>query len=146
MAYTVPTVTDLKTRFPEFADDADEDISPFITASQLYVDTSQWTETDYFYGIIYLAAHFYTMYKQASLAAAGSGGGNVSADGPVSSFASQVRFEDFSVQFLQDARQKSASLQFGGSSAGKDLLQTTAYGLLFEQLRDMNIVPFALLT
>jgi len=148
MAYTEPTPADLKERFPEFADSADETIQPSIAAAAIWLDTIQWTETDYFYGIMYLAAHYLSLYQKALAASGGSGGGGGSVGSDtVSTYLSDIKFEDFQVQFRSgsSSAQKSSSSSDAAGSSASSVLGLTLYGLLFAQLRDRNIPKFAVL-
>jgi hypothetical protein len=146
VAYTLPTPTDLKTRFPEFTDVADEDITPFINAASIWVDTYEWTETDYFYAIMYLAAHYIAMWQRAEFAATtgGSAGGDTGSS--VTTYVSSIKFEDFQVSFGKGGSSSSSTGGGGGTATNaSEVLAMSPYGMLFVELRDRNIVPFALL-
>lgn len=56
MAYTLPTVSTLKTMYPAFADVPDATVQLYIDQAARTVDTS-WTETNYADGIMLLACH-----------------------------------------------------------------------------------------
>ena len=143
MAYTLPTASDLQTRFPEFADVDEESIAPFIEAASLWVDDS-WFERDYPMAIIYLAAHYLQMYQRALLATSGGGGGGGGTGGTeVQTFLSSIAFEDFRVSF-GNAGSKSTTTGGGGVSGSAQLMASTPYGLLYTQLQDRNIVKFAI--
>ncbi len=152
MAYTVPTPADVKDRFPEFEDVADETIQPFINAAGIWLDTYMWTETDYFWGIIYLTAHYLALYQRAVYASStggtgGTGGGDVG--GAVETFVNQIKFEDFDVKFGQDKRQTTSSSGStsapGVATANEAIMEASPYGLLFVQLRDRNVPHMAVL-
>ncbi len=57
MPYTLPTASDLKTRFPEFTGVADATVNAAIQDAARWVDTT-WEVDDYQPAILYLAAHF----------------------------------------------------------------------------------------
>jgi len=56
MAYTIPTVEQFQTRFPEFEDTEDEVVTQAITDAARQVGTN-WIEADYQTGILLCAAH-----------------------------------------------------------------------------------------
>ncbi len=56
MAYVAPTASDLKARYPAFADVADALVSATLVDAGRHVDDS-WTEGDYAPAIMALAAH-----------------------------------------------------------------------------------------
>jgi hypothetical protein len=144
MAYIVPTADDLKSRFPEFADVADATIDPFIQAALLWVDES-WFERDYPYAIIYLAAHYLTMYQRALAAGAtGGGGGGGTGETAVQTYVSDIKFEDFQVKFGTSGRVTTTTGGAAGISAGAALMASTPYGMLFTQLLKRNVVPAAI--
>jgi hypothetical protein len=73
--YVAPTVSDFKTRFPEFVSDADTRVQIFLDEASLHVDTS-WLEQDYQRAIMYLAAHL-LLGERAAIA---TGGGVVQSE------------------------------------------------------------------
>ena len=145
MAYTLPVAGDLKSRFPEFADVANATVAPFINAASLWVDDS-WSERDYPNAIIYLAAHYLQMYQKALLStSSGGGGGGGSGSEEITTFVSEIKFEDFDIKFGSGGKSSSSTTGGGGAvSSSAALLAMTPYGMLYEQLRDRNVFPFAI--
>jgi hypothetical protein len=148
VAYTIPTATTFKTRFPEFGDEADDSITPFINAAAIWVDNIVWTEGDYPYAIIYLAAHYFKLYQQALLSAATGvgGGGDGGGETTIQTYLSAIEFEDFRVRFGSGGRTTASTTTggAGGVSSSAQFMARTPYGMLFEQIRARNIVPFAI--
>lgn len=151
MAYTIPTPANVKARFPEFVDVADETIQPFIDAAGIWVDTFMWTETDYYYAIVYLTAHYLALYQRAIFASStgGTGGtGGEVIEGDLATFVSEIKFEDFDVKFGQDKRQSTSGGSSGGGgvvTSSEAIMEASPYGLLFVQLRDRNVPHMAVL-
>jgi hypothetical protein len=144
MAYTLPTAADLKNRFPEFSDIADLTIAPFLEAAQLWVDET-WFERDYPYAIIYLAAHYLSLYQKALAAGATSGSTGGTGGSEVQTYLSTIAFEDFKVSFGNAGRTTSTSSSSGSVSSSAALMASTPYGALYTQIRQRNIVPMAIL-
>ena len=67
MAYTVPSASDLKTRYPAFTSVSDPTIVYWITDAQRFVDTT-WREADYAPALMARAAH------EMALGGLGTGG------------------------------------------------------------------------
>jgi hypothetical protein len=145
MAYELPDADDLISRFPEFSDATDVQLSPFIQAAAMWVDDS-WFESDYQMAVIYLAAHYYSLYKRALAASATSGGGGGGGGGgDVQTFLSMIKFEDFQVQFGNAGKSTTTSTTGGTSSGSATTLAMTSYGALFAELRDRNVVPVTII-
>lgn len=79
MAYTPPTATDLKVRFPEFAPVSDALVSLILGEAMDMVGPT-WMERDRKPATLYLAAHMLAMEGEPARSAGATGGG---ATGPV---------------------------------------------------------------
>lgn len=110
MAYTAPTPTEFKTRFPEFASETDERVQIFIDEAMTQIDTS-WLEKDYKNAIMYLAAH-----KLAGANAATSSGGGNANTGPISS----ESFQGMSRSYDNSKMTAAQSSAYGGTSYGQE--------------------------
>lgn len=71
MAYTIPTVADLKLQFPAFADVPDATVQAYIDRAARTV-TEAWSENDYADGILLLACHLMVLSGLGKGAAAES--------------------------------------------------------------------------
>lgn len=120
MPYLLPTATQLKTRFPEFADVADATVDAVIADASRFVDES-WFELDYQPAIIALAAHFLTTE--------GALGGRTDVSGAITS----EKLGDASWTYATPTG--SASSEFSG----------TAYGRTFIRIQRVNVPGVVLL-
>lgn len=115
MPYTVPTASDLQTRYPAFAAVADATVDYWIADAQRVVATS-WAEADYAPGLMALAAH------NMALQGLGSAGGAIPAG--------VTRFKSGSMEVaFSDA---AASAQASGG------LGATRYGIEFRTMLRRN--------
>lgn len=118
MAYTVPTASDLKARYPAFATVENDTISYWITDAQRYV-TEAWNETDYPVALMALAAHNLALAGYGSEAAATSG---------IPAGVKRFKSGSFEAEFTEQQANASA----GGS------LDATRYGQEFKRLLRRN--------
>lgn len=97
MAYTAPTSTDLKARYPAFAAVDDATIDYWLTDALRFVDET-WTEGDYAPALMAMAAH--NMVTAGVAGIAGGDQGSMLANG-VTDFQSgavRLRFSDEAVK------------------------------------------------
>lgn len=116
----LPSISDFRTRFPEFADTGDPAITLAIADAGKEVDDAVWMEKYYSDGVLFLAAHFLTgSNTQAEETEDGGGGGLVRSE-------SLGRF--------------SVTYDNGSSSSGslQDELMSTEYGLRYKRLLKKN--------
>lgn len=137
MAYVKPTPSDVKAQILEFANDDDASLQAYINQACLFIDES-WLENDYKSAIIYLAAHFWVIQKEAGISS--SGDGSNSAVGR-DLYVKSVHTEDRSVSFGPRAELRRGS----GMSVTNADLQQTSYGQIFYMLRKRNIAPIGVL-
>lgn len=132
MPYTLPTLSDFRTKFPTFAGVTDATINMAIQEASASVDQS-WIEADYQPAILYLAAHILTI-DGALIDALGAGAaGGVMGAGLVT----EAKVGDVQVK-LGGAGSGSG----GGSSASG--LGSTPYGLRYRDLLRRNQPAIAL--
>jgi hypothetical protein len=117
MAYSPPSLAELKTRYPAFAATADATIQYWLTDAERFVDTS-WAEGDYAPAIMALAAH--------NMALAGLGSTNGAGAIP----AGVTRFKSASIDVT--ISEAAAGAQAKGGYAA------TVYGREFQQLQRRN--------
>lgn len=129
MPYTIPTLSDFRTKFPTFAGVADATITAAITEASASVDQS-WIEADYQPAILYMAAHILTL-DGALYGDLGSIGGVIGAG-----LVSEAK--------VGDAQVKLAGGASGGSGAGGGGLASTPYGLRYRDLLRRNQPAIAL--
>lgn len=124
MAYTVPTVEDLRARFPEFAFDdySDDFVQAQLEEAAQSVDTD-WDERDYSDAIIYLTAHQLTLWNTSAGAFAGTNG-----SGPIN----QISVEGRSVGF--DTNKQLSWVNQNDVERG-----STFYGQQYLRIRDRNV-------
>ncbi|MDF1625665.1 MAG: DUF4054 domain-containing protein [Parvibaculaceae bacterium] len=123
MAWTAPTPTQFKARFPAFAAVDDAVIQTALDEARMQVDETWVSETDFKNGINLLAAHILTLDghgagAEAEMAASGTLGFKVMRSG-------NLTLERFSAS---DA-----------ASEGGEMLNLTTYGKRFKSLRKVNI-------
>lgn len=117
MPHTAPTASDLKARYPAFADTLDATVDIWITDAQRIVTTS-WDEADYAPAIMALAAHSMAL-------------GGLEASGSASLPAGVTRFRSASIDVSITERAANASVAGGYGS--------TRYGQEFEIMLRRNI-------
>ena len=122
MPYTVPTVEQFTTRFPEFASNDEEQIAMLLQDSAYLIDDT-WREVDYQPAIMYMTAH----HLSGANSAADYGGG--SAPGAVQS----ETFGPISVTYGGAGGGSSGNAAWAGSP-----YNTTDYGRRYLRLRDGN--------
>ena len=123
MPYTVPTVEQFTTRFPEFASNDEEQIALLLQDSAFLIDCT-WREVDYQPAIMYMTAHHLTNANAAADYGGGSMPGSVSAE----------TFGPISVSYGGQSGNSSGS---GGAWSGSPY-STTDYGRRYLRLRDGN--------
>jgi hypothetical protein len=148
MAYVVPVAADLRARFPEFTVDSVDDatVTAFINfaVEEGAPDPTVWSEKDYTKAIIFLAAHFMSLWKRQVAADQQAGGGAGSgADSSVATFVDDIEFEGFVVRYGNT--KANTSINTGGAGSNKDTaeqqLGKTMYGVLYLNMLHRNIVP-----
>ena len=125
MAYTAPTASDLKTRFPKFAAVDDTVINSALTEAARQVDQT-WLEADYALAMMLLACHIMVMD--------GHGADTQAQLSSLSGF-SRIKSGDLEVSRGDGA---------GGSSSGGDTTQATTYGQRFAEIRRRNFPPISI--
>lgn len=123
MAWTAPTASEFKARFPAFASVSDDVVNTVLAEAALQVDETWVSEADFKQGINLLTAHLLTMDghgagAEAESAAAGALGFKTMKSG-------NLTLERFSASEA-------------GSGSG-DTLGLTIYGKRFIDLRNRNI-------
>ena len=132
MPYTVPTVSQFRTKFPTFAGVADATVQDAIDEASASVDLS-WIEADYQPAILYLAAHILTI-TGAHFDALGTGAiGGVIAAGQVS----EAKVGDAMVKL-------GGASGSGGSGNAASGLSSTPYGQRYLDLLRRNQPAIAL--
>lgn len=124
MAVAVPTVVDLKTKFPLFASVDDGVVTSFIAEAGRSVDDT-WIAGDQANAIMYLACHF--MFTLGVTSAGGAPPGSAGGSGVVQS------------QSIGDASVSYAVSSFlkGGGDAN-DNLRSTVWGRMYLRLLRLN--------
>lgn len=136
MAYTDPTVAEIKAKFPAFANIADATVDAAIAEAAGFVDQDEWREADYKPAISYLAAHLLTIGGALMSAASGAEGAATLLQ---SGIISEMRVDDVVVKSgVAQSQQPSRS----GSGAAKSPLASTEFGKQFLEYSKRNIVPF----
>lgn len=152
MAYALPTVAEFKALFPEFTA-SDPDIAAVIALASQWVSVD-WTETDYFYGAAWLAAHYLKLALDALLAAQqiptpgdpGSGSSE-STSTDLSTFLQSVQIGDRKVQWgkLGTTTKKTTGISavagLKGATTSDLVLGLTRYGQEFQRLQSRNTDP-----
>ena len=126
-AFTPPTATDFRVRFPQFANETafpDAMIAGYITFAMKQCDPCEWDDL-WREGVLYLAAHYLTMDAGAS-AQGISGGMDVSAGG-ISSISKSVGGVSASI-----SRGGGAAAAAGTSGSGD--LNLTTYGQIYSRM------------
>lgn len=124
MAYTAPTATEFKDRFPIFVDVSDPAIETLIVEAQRQVDES-WAEADYKPAIQYWVAHVLVM--EGALNPDGAAA-SAQQSGPIKS----ESLGDASVTYADRAGSS------GGGTSTSEYMQTS-YGARFVALRRANV-------
>ena len=122
MAWTAPTASEFKARFPAFASVDDDVVNVVLAEAALQVDETWVSEADFKLGINLLTAHLLTMDghgagAEAESAAAGALGFKTMKSG-------NLTLERFSAS---------------EAGSGGDALSLTTYGKRFRDLRRRNI-------
>ncbi len=123
MPYTVPTAEQFTTRFPEFADNDEDQINLLLQDSAALIDET-WREVDYQPAIMYMTAHHLTGATNAADYGGASAPGAVSAE----------TFGPISVSYGGNSGQGAGS---SGAWSGSPY-STTEYGRRYLRLRDGN--------
>lgn len=123
MAWTPPTVTDFKTRFPEFAAVPDATVQAVLDEAVLEVSPS-WVEAYRTPGVLNLTAHL--------LATQGFGGSGAGGGGAASSGAIKRRK-------VGDVETEWAGISGGGGSQSASFYNSTRYGQRYYELLRKNI-------
>lgn len=123
MAWTAPTASEFKARFPAFASVSDDVVNTVLAEAVLQVDETWVSEADFKLGINLLTAHLLTMDghgagAEAESAAAGALGFKTMKSG-------NLTLERFSAS--------------EAGSGNDDTLSLTTYGKRFRDLRKRNI-------
>lgn len=135
----LPSIDDLKTRFPEFAMFTDVQIADALDDASCWADTS-WTQNcgDCTKAILFLAAHYLYMNAVAragmpDVVPDGSGGATFIEGGNVTS----IRFETMGVSFSPPRIAGGNSSRLGQGGAYD--LSTTPYGQRYLDLLKVNV-------
>lgn len=116
MPYTAPTVADFKARFPGLADIGDPVIQTALDEAAVRVDET-WREEDFAPGRLFLAAHNLTLEGHGKAA----------------------EVAGFRAQGITAFKSGAMSAEFKGSDrTGGSLLETTAFGLRYLGLLELN--------
>lgn len=121
MAYTAPTASDLKARFPAFAAVSDDVVSSALTEAARMVDETNWLEGDFAVGRMLYACHALTL------------------DG----FGTSTEAQLASQGALGFSRMKSGMVEIeratGPASNSASTLTATSYGKRFRELLQRNV-------
>lgn len=125
MAYTAPTTTDFKLRFPQFGEISDARVNMALSEASLFVSTA-WAEPDYAPGILFLAAHDLSLEPPPT--ATPTPGATTETAGALS----DVSVGDVRVKFGSGSGATAST-----ANAGKRL-EATVYGRKYLELRNRN--------
>lgn len=130
MAFTAPTASDLKTRFPAFAAVADATITTVLTlALDVAVDDETWiSQTQYTEAALLYTAHVLTLDGLGTSAEAELAGSSIIR-----------RFKSGSLEF---ERANASTL---ATSGAQSILNDTTYGRRYQQLLKINQPPVKVL-
>lgn len=130
----LPSVSDFRTRFPEFSEATDEAIELAIDDAGDEIDEDIWMTKYYAKGVLYLAAHFLAVNAtQAELVEAGGGTGS---GGSTSSISSES-LGRFSVSYGTSTSSSTSSTSAGEDSGLLDL-SITSYGQRYKDMLQRN--------
>lgn len=114
MAYSPPTTSDLKARYPAFGPVSDENIQYWLTDAERFVDQS-WMEGDYSPALIAVAAH--NMMAAGVTGLATSALGSLLAKG-----VTQFKSGTFSGEFSDEAIKQALAGGWASTKAGQEYL------------------------
>lgn len=127
MAWTPPTVSDFKTRFPEFTSVPDVTVQAVLDEATIEV-TASWIEAYRTSGVLYLTAH---LLATQGYGGSSAGGGGASASGAIK----RRKVGDVETEWQGVANH--------GSSAGSAYYGSTLYGQRYYALLRKNVPAVA---
>lgn len=134
-----PTVQQFLNSIDEFSDTDPDRVASAMEQAGLFVDVDIWNETDYPWGVIYLAAHL--------LATRPGTRGSISIGGQIINldevYVASASFGERRLSFGRRSGGGSATPGGGSTSVFGDL-GTTAYGIQFNALLRRNVPAIAI--
>lgn len=128
MAYTPPTLSDFRIRFPEFVDTPDERIEYFLADATARGPGQDWLDADRALGVMYLAAHG---LAQSSALAGGS---------EVPAGVTSLRSGALSLTFDASTVQAANAGGYGSTPYGRELLNLTRQNAGGMRVTDSGVV------
>jgi hypothetical protein len=140
MPYDTPTVQEFKDRFSELIAIPSQGIQNLLDLAGRFIDQT-WIEGDYKPALLYLAAHFAVLARDAAASAIGASVGQSSGGGGAGVYLRSISFGDRRIMY---GALPAGSIAAAQSATTTDSLVSSAYGQVYLMFLRRNS-PVALL-